>query len=112
MTTFKTLLKELTDLDTALYDAYWVSSTAEGKDQIRGAEDLVDEVIAILDKADLESDNPEITGLAKALNDVTKDLCDLQKQIDKIVHNVQAVTKVVDGITLALKVAGKITSVL
>ena len=76
----QTLLKELTDLDTALYDAYWAASTAEGKDQIRGAEDLVDEVIAILDKADLESDNPEITGLAKALNDVTKDLCDLQKQ--------------------------------
>ena len=40
----------------------------------------MDEVIAILDKADLESDNPEITGLAKALNDVTKDPRDLQKQ--------------------------------
>jgi chromosome segregation ATPase len=95
-----------------LNDAYWAASTIEAKDQIHGAMDAVNEVLDILDQADLESDNAAVQSLSESLKASTKDLEDLQEQLDQIVHKVSLVSDVLGGIDKALTVAGKVASVL
>ena len=95
-----------------LNDAYWAASTIEAKDQIHGAMDAVNEVLDILDRADLESDNAAVQSLTASLETSTNDLEDLQKQLDQIVHKVSLVNDVLGRIDTALKVAGKVASVL
>ena len=104
------LQKEFYTLYNSLNNAYWAASTIEAKDQIHGAKDLVDEVLDILDHADLESDNDAIANLTQTLKHSIKDLSDLQNKLDAIVHNVAIANSVIQAINTALTVAGKITA--
>jgi hypothetical protein len=106
---------DLSALQTAFYtlynslkDAYWAASTVESKDQIHGAEDLVNQVLDTLDSADLESDNDAMAGLTATLQASMKDLSDLQNQLNVIVHNVSVANTAIQAINAALTVAGKI----
>jgi hypothetical protein len=92
----------------ALRDAYWAASTIEAKDEIHGAEDLVNQILDALDRADLESDNAAIADLTKSLKDSMNDLSKLQNKLDGIVHNVSIANTAVQAITAALTVAAKI----
>lgn len=91
-----------------LTDAYWAASTVEAKDQIQGAKDLVDQILDMVDRSDLEADNAALGNLTQLLKLSIKDLGDLQNELDRIVHNVAVATTAVDAIGKALSVAGQI----
>ena len=95
-------------LYNSLKDAYWAASTVESKDQIHGAEDLVNQVLDTLDREDLESDNAAMADLTKTLKDSIKDLSDLQNKLDVIVHNVAIANTAIQAINDALTAAAKI----
>jgi hypothetical protein len=59
------LQKMFYTLYNSLKDAYWAASTVESKDQIHGAEDLVNEILDALDREDLESDNDAMADLTR-----------------------------------------------
>lgn len=108
---------EITELQKAFYalynslnDAYWAASTVEAKDQIHGAKDLVESVLDIIDRADLEADNAAMANLRESLKSSMKDLGDLQKQLDAIVHNVAVATTALQAIDKALTIAGKVAA--
>lgn len=96
------------DLYTQLKNAYWAASTIEAKDQISGALDVTRDVIDTLNQLQLDDDNADLTSLKGALGTATKDLADLQRKVDGIVHNVAIATTAIDGITTALTIAGKV----
>jgi hypothetical protein len=109
---------DIADLQKAFYalynvlkDAYWAASTVEAKDQIHGAKDLVDQVLDLVDRADLETDNNAMTELTQTLKLSVKDLRDLQKQLDGIVHNVTVATTAISTIDKTLAVAGKLVPI-
>jgi hypothetical protein len=102
------LRKDFYTLYNSLKDAYWAASTMEAKDEIHGAEDLVNGILDILDREDIESDNDAIACLTKGLKDSIKDLSDLQNKLDSIVHNVSIANTAVRVINDALKAAAKI----
>ena len=103
------LQKNFYQLYNKLKDAYWAASTVEGKDQIHGAEDVVNQILDALDREDLESDNQAMADLTKSLKDAMKDLSDLQNKLDAIVHSVAIANTAIEAINDALKVAAKIT---
>jgi|ERR1039458_9031123 hypothetical protein len=104
------LRKAFYGLYNSLNDAYWAASTVEAKDQIHGAKDLVNQVLDTLDQADLEADNAAIATLTQSLNASIKDLSDLQKDLDAIVHNVAIASTAMQAIDAALTVAGKVAA--
>jgi DNA repair exonuclease SbcCD ATPase subunit len=107
-----TLQKTFDILYTSLKDAYWAASTAEGKDQIQGARELVSEVLDAIDEAQIQSDNAMMGNLTQALKTSIKDLADLQKQLDQIVHNVAIANSAIDAIDKVLKIGATVTTVL
>jgi predicted component of type VI protein secretion system len=102
------LQKMFYTLYNSLKDAYWAASTVESKDQIHGAEDLVNEILDALDREDLESDNDAMADLTKTLKDSIKDLSDLQNKLAVIVHNVSIANTAIQAINAALTAAAKI----
>jgi hypothetical protein len=105
-----TLKKTFYTLYNKLNDAYWAASTVEAKDQIHGAKDLVDQILDLLDQADLKSDNDAIATMTQTLKSCVKDLNDLQNKLDAIVHNVAVAATAIQAIDKALTIAGKITT--
>ena len=95
-------------LYNSLKDAYWAASTVESKDQIHGAEDLVNQILDTLDRKDIESNNDAIADLTKTLKVSIKDLSDLQNKLDAIVHNVSIANTAIQAINDALTAAAKI----
>lgn len=91
----------------SLTDAYWAASTIEDKDRIRGAADVVFEIISQLTVADIKSRSADFTELKTAVNSVTEKLRKLQSEIDTIVHNIEIASKVAAGIAKALELGGK-----
>jgi chromosome segregation ATPase len=109
---------ELNDLQRAFYslynkltDAYWAASTVEAKDEIQGARDLIDQVLDMLDRADLENDNAAAQQLTVVLQASDKDLRDLQTKLDTIVHNVGVASTAIQAIGTALTAAGKLMAI-
>jgi hypothetical protein len=102
------LEKKFYTLYNSLKDAYWAASTVDSKDQIHGAEDLVNQILDSLDRQDLASDNDAMADLTKTLKDSMKDLSDLQNKLDVIVHNVSIANTAIQAINDALIAAGKI----
>jgi predicted helicase len=103
----KVLQKTFGDLYSKLKSVFWAAST-EGRVQIQGPIDVVNKVLDQLDKAGLEADNDAIDALTDSLRVATKNLGDLQKQVDQIVHNVHVATEVVGAIDKAVSIAGKV----
>jgi hypothetical protein len=97
-------------LYNSLNDAYWAASTGEAKDEIHGAQDVVNQVLDTLDTADLESDNAAMATLTQNLKDSMKDLSDLQNKLNAIVHSVAIANTAIQAITDALTAAGKIVA--
>lgn len=108
--TLDSLEREFNVLYDDLKSAYWAASTADGKDQIQGAKDLVDEVLGLIDLEELEADNAAIVAFTAKLKDSMKDLADLRTKLDGIVHNVAVVTQTIQGIDTALTAAEKIVT--
>jgi hypothetical protein len=104
------LQKAFYSLYNSLNEAYYAASTEEAKDQIHGAKDLVNQVLDMIDQADIEADNAAIASLTQALNASIKNLSDLQKDLEAIVHNVGIASTAVQAIDSALTVAGKIAA--
>lgn len=102
------LQKTFYTLYNNLKDAYWAASTVESKDEIHGAEDLVNQVLDTLDRSDLESDNEAMAGLTRSLKDSIKDLSDLQNKLNAIVHSVSIANTAIQAINDALTAAAKI----
>jgi hypothetical protein len=97
-------------LYSSLKDAYWAASTVESKDEIHGAEDLVNQILDTLDSKDIESDNDAMADLTKTLKYSIKDLSDLQNKLAAIVHNVSIANTAIQAITDALTAAAKIAA--
>ena len=102
------LQKQFYRLYNSLKDAYWAASTVESKDEIHGAEDLVNQILDTLDCEDLESDNDALANLTETLKHSIKDLSDLQNKLDAIVHNVSIANTAFHAINDALTAAAKI----
>jgi DNA-binding ferritin-like protein (Dps family) len=101
------LQKAFYTLYQSLKKEYWASAP-EAKGQIREAMDGVNNILDILDRADLIADNDSIADLTQGLKSSVSDLEDLQKQLDQIIHKVAVVTETIDAINEALTVAGRI----
>jgi ribosomal protein S4 len=104
------LRKAFYSLYNSLKETYYAATTEEAKDQIYGAKDLVNQILDMLDHADLEADNAAIASLTQALNASIKNLSDLQKDLDAIVHNVAIASTALQAIDTALTVAGKVAA--
>jgi hypothetical protein len=90
-----------------LNDAYWAASTIQDKDRLRGAADVIFEILSQLTVSDIRSRSIEFSQLKATFDSVQARLEKLQKDIDGIIHNVSVATNVVAGITKALELAGK-----
>jgi hypothetical protein len=95
------------ELYQALTDAYWVASTIEDKDRIRGAADLVFDILTPLNQADIKSRSQDYAELKDAVSTATKKLVALQADIESIIHNVSVATSVLQSITKVLSAAEK-----
>jgi hypothetical protein len=100
--------KEFYTLYNSLNSAYWAASTSEAKDEIHGAEDVVNQILDALDQADIESDNQAMADLTRNLKVAIKDLSALQNKLDTIVHNVAIANTALQAINSALTAAAKI----
>jgi hypothetical protein len=103
--------QDVQDAFQQLYDslsnAYWAASTIEDKDLIRGCADVVFEVISQLTADGIKSRSADFQELKSSVQSVTGKLQQLQNEINKIIHNIQVASSVVDGVTKALSMAGK-----
>jgi chromosome segregation ATPase len=106
------LQKAFDSLYTDLNDAYWAASTTEAKDKIHGAKDLVSQVLDELDQAESAANSTAMASLAQSLNSSIKDLSNLQKELDQIVHNVAAASTALQAIDKALIIGGKVAAAL
>lgn len=90
-------------LYAALNEAYWAASTIESKDRIRGAQDLVFDILTSLNVADIKARSSDYTALKGQFTVVQKKLDGLKSDIDEIIHTVTVATKVTDAIGKSLK---------
>ena len=95
------------ELYYALKDAYWAASTIQDKDRIRGIQDVVFEIITALNQTDIASRTEAFKELTDSFATAQKKLKALQNDVDKIIHATEIATKVMQGITKALAMAGK-----
>jgi hypothetical protein len=94
------------DLNQALNNAAMAASGAD-QDELRQAADDVFDIVTALNQADIQSRTQDFIALKQQVNTVTKQLTELQKQIDSIIHDVEIATSVVDAIGKAVDFAGK-----
>lgn len=88
----------------ALSQSYWEASTIEGKDQIIGCLEFVSDLIDILLIRDLTSRTEQYEEAAPAIAQGKKKLDELKAEIDRLVHRVATVTRVIGAIERALKI--------
>lgn len=82
----------------ALHDAYWASSTADAKDTITGCSRFISDLLDVMYLQDIKARTNSFTALAAEIEVGNKKLKELQDHIDKLIHNVGAITKVVSSI--------------
>jgi hypothetical protein len=95
---FGVLYQELTN-------AYWVASTIEVKDRIRGIADSVFDILTQLNQAEIQSRTADFAALSKNVAAVSARLDSLKEDLDQIIHVVAVATSVSTAIDKALTVA-------
>jgi hypothetical protein len=94
------------ELNQALNKAA-LAATGTDQENLREAADDVFDIVTALNQADIKSRTEDFVALKTQVDAVTKQLTDLQKQINSIIHDVEIATSVVDGIGKAVDFAGK-----
>jgi len=101
----RTPQRELHDAYDALYrkldDAYWVATTIEDKDRIRGTATAVFDLMTSLNQADLRARATEMLSLTEAIGLVNQRLTRLKQDIDRIVQVIRVageLTRAIDGV--------------
>ena len=88
----------LEDCWSALNIAYWASSTAAAKDAIFGCLDFVSDLLDVAYVNDFQSRTTQFSNLADEIEVGNKKLSQLKKDIDKLIHKVDSITKVLTTI--------------
>lgn len=103
--------QEVKDAYETLYDqltnAYWVASTIQDKDRIRGIADTVSDILDELDLEDIKLRTEQFKELSQTAASVSAHLTDLQKDIDKIIHVTKTAVAVTKAIGQVLAVTSK-----
>jgi hypothetical protein len=90
----------------SLDHAYWFASTIETKDRLRGLAESTSKIISALNAADIKSRTEDYANVTSAVTVVNGKLQSLQADLDRIVHNVEAATRLLNAITKVFNFAG------
>lgn len=77
-----------------LTNAYWVATTIEDKDRLRGLADSVSDILDEMDIADIKSGTAKFKALSQTITSLNERLDKLKQDIDKIIHVVKVATNV------------------
>ena len=97
----------LNDLRKALNDAYWKIADQQEADRFLALAQDIDSIQDDLDRAEIKAGTAEYNNLKRRVDGVNKKLDRLKKDIAKIIHSVETVTKVVRYIDQAVALAAK-----
>jgi len=97
----------LNDLRKALNDAYWKIADQQEADRLLALAQDIDSIQDDLDRAEIKAGTAEYNNLKRRVDGVNKKLDRLKKDINKIIHSVETVTKVVRYIDQAVALAAK-----
>ncbi|MCL4196221.1 MAG: hypothetical protein KJZ69_01900 [Phycisphaerales bacterium] len=96
------------ELHTALTAAYWAAGTMGDKDQIRGVQEVVYDILTDLNRADIASRAEELKALKTEIDAATARLETLKDEIDDIVKSIEVASDVVKGIEKVLQTAARL----
>src|SRR6266498_2068261 len=97
----------LNDLRKALNDAYWEIADQQEADRFLALAQDIDAIQDDLDRAEIKAGTAEYINLKTRMGGVNKKLDRLKKNINKIIHNIETITKVVGYIDQAVALAAK-----
>ena len=97
----------LNDLRKALNDAYWKIADQQEADRFLALAQDIDSIQDDLDRAEIKAGTAEYNNLKKRVDGVNKKLDRLKKDIAKIIHSVETVSKVVRHIDQAVALSAK-----
>jgi hypothetical protein len=105
-------VEELHSVFQSLYEqltgAYWVATTIEGKDRIRGAADAIFDVLTELNREHLKQGTPRYREIKAEIVQINARLKGLKDEIDEIIHKVKVATDIAKGIDKAIEIAAKV----
>ena|ERR1051325_10227720 len=97
----------LNALRKALNDAYWEIADQHEADRLLALAQDIDSIQDDVDRAEIKAGTAGYNNLKRRVAGVNKKLDRLKKDIDKIIHSVETVTKIVGYIDQAMALAAK-----
>ena len=101
------LWEVLNDLRKVLNDAYWKIADQQEADRFLALAQDIDSIQDDLDRAEIKAGTAEYNNLKRRVAGVNKKLDRLKKDIAKIIHSVETVSKVVRHIDQAVALSAK-----
>ena len=103
----QSLADALQDLYETLDKAFWVASTIEAKDMIRGLSEAVFDALTDLNRLDISSRTTDYQPIKTSITRINAKLDTLKSQIDQLVHEMQIAAQVAAAIDTAVSAAAK-----
>lgn len=105
--TLQDLQEALQGLYNTLNDAFWVASTVEAKDRIRGLAEAVFDALTKLNRLGIGALTAEYSALKTSIDRMNGKLDGLKRDIDEIIHKMEVASQVAGAIDKAIAAAVK-----